>query len=72
MDVVGLINVGPDDDKMFANDLIFNYDYLDSARAAGAGTVAQFVVAIDADAHSSESRLQSIGCSRTPVMRRHP
>jgi putative ABC transport system permease protein len=31
--VVGLINAGPNDDRMFANDLIFHYDYFDSARA---------------------------------------
>ena len=54
LDVVGFVNAGPDDDKMFANDLIFNYDYLDSARATDVGMVAQFVVATDAAADSSK------------------
>jgi putative ABC transport system permease protein len=54
LEVVGFINAGPNDDKMFANDLIFNYDYFDSARASGAGMVAQFVVATNASADSSK------------------
>jgi len=46
LEIVGLINAAPGDDRMFANDLMVNYDYLDAARAIGEGTVHQFVVAL--------------------------
>src|SRR5262249_9058770 len=52
--IVGFANAGPNDDKVFANELYFNYDYLDEARAAGKGTVNQYVVAIDDANHASE------------------
>jgi len=47
LEVVGFANAGADDDKFFASDLIFNYDYLDAARLTGKGIVHQFVVATD-------------------------
>ena len=53
LEIVGLVNAGPDDDRMFANDLMVNYDYLDARRAIGEGTVHQFVVAVDAGADPS-------------------
>lgn len=46
-DVVGFVNAGPDDDEMFANEMYFNYAYLDEARAGQKGTVHQFLVRID-------------------------
>ena len=54
LDIVGLANARPEDDRLFANDLIFNYEYLDSARATGAGTVHMFVVSLDGTARSSD------------------
>jgi putative ABC transport system permease protein len=45
--IVGVANGGPDDDPMFANELYMNYDYLDSGRSTGIGSVHQFVVAIN-------------------------
>ena len=54
LDIVGFVNAGPDDDKTFANELYFNYDYLDQARATGTGTVHQFIVSIDDAAHATE------------------
>jgi len=53
LEVVGFSNAGPGDDRMFANDLMVNYDYLDGARAIGEGTVHQFVVALDDGADPS-------------------
>lgn len=44
LDIVGIVNAGPDDDPQFGTELYFNYDYLDSARTAQTGTVSQFVV----------------------------
>ena len=46
-DIVGFCNASPGDDRTFANEMYFNYDYIDSARATGTGTVNQFVVSID-------------------------
>jgi len=37
--IVGLVNAGEHDEKVFANELYFNYEYLDEARAMGKGTV---------------------------------
>jgi putative ABC transport system permease protein len=54
LDIVGLANAGPEDDRFFANDLIFNYDYLDAARTTGKGMVNHFVVALDAGARASD------------------
>ncbi len=54
LDVVGFANAGPDDDKTFANEMYINYDYVDTARAVGAGTVNQFIVSIDDAAHASD------------------
>ena len=54
LDVVGVHNGNPDDEPLYANYLFFNYDYLDSARANGAGTVHQFVVSIDDPARGNE------------------
>ncbi len=53
-DIVGFVNAGENDDKVFANELYFNYDYLDAARATGKGTVHQFVVAIDDASRATE------------------
>lgn len=53
-DVVGFVNAGPDDDKVFANEMYFRYDYLDEARANGKGTVHQFMVSIDDPKRSDE------------------
>ncbi|MGE0623463.1 MAG: ABC transporter permease [Pseudomonadales bacterium] len=47
VDIVGFVNAGPDDDKVFANEMYIRYDYLDEARATGKGTVHQYMVAID-------------------------
>jgi putative ABC transport system permease protein len=46
LDIVGVVNAGPDDDPQFATEVYFNYDYLDSARATRVGTVSQFVVSL--------------------------
>ena len=53
-EIVGFVNAGEKDDKVFANELYFNYDYLDEARATGKGTVHQYVVAIDDASRASE------------------
>lgn len=53
-DVVGFVNAGPDDEKVFANEMYFRYDYLDEARANGKGTVHQYMVAIDDPKRSDE------------------
>lgn len=53
-DIVGVINVGSDERRAFSNELYFNYEYLDEARATGKGTVHQYAVAIDDPARSSE------------------
>ena len=45
-EIIGIANAGPHDNKVFANELYFNYDYLDAARADGTGTVHQFAVAV--------------------------
>ena len=47
LDIVGVVNAGPDDDPQFGTELYFNYDYLDSTRTAKEGTVSQFVVTPD-------------------------
>jgi putative ABC transport system permease protein len=52
--IVGFVNAGEHDEKVFANELYFNYEYLDEARATGKGTVHQYVVAIDDASHASE------------------
>lgn len=52
--IVGFAQAGEHDEKVFANELYFNYDYLDEARATGKGTVHQYVVAIDDPSHASE------------------
>ena len=56
-DIVGFCNAGPDDDHVFANELYFNYDYLDAARATGKGTVHQYAVSIDNASRASEIAL---------------
>ncbi len=53
-DIVGIINVGEDERRAFSNELYFNYDYLDEARATGKGTVHQYAVLIDAPEHASQ------------------
>jgi len=53
-EVVGLVNAGEHDEKVFANELYFNYEYLDDARATGKGTVNQYVAAIDDASHASD------------------
>jgi putative ABC transport system permease protein len=52
LDIVGIVNAGPDDDPQFGTELYFNYDYFDSSRSAGGGTVNQFVVSLDEGADS--------------------
>jgi putative ABC transport system permease protein len=42
-----IANAGPDDNKTFAQELYFHYDYLDQARATGQGRVNQFILGID-------------------------
>ncbi len=54
LDIVGYANAGPNDERIFANELYFNYDYLDTARATGKGTVHQFAVAIDDAGRATE------------------
>jgi len=44
----------PNDERIFANELYFNYDYLDEARATGKGTVHQFAVSIDDPSRAPE------------------
>ena len=53
------VNAGEKDDRVFANELYFNYEYLDEARATGKGTVHQYVVAID-DANRASEISQAI------------
>jgi putative ABC transport system permease protein len=53
-DIVGFCNAGPDDDRAFATEMYFNYDYIDSARATGNGTVNQFVVSLEDGAPVSD------------------
>ncbi len=53
VDIVGFVNAGPDDDRVFANEMYIRYDYLDEARATGKGTVHQYMVAIDDAEHST-------------------
>jgi putative ABC transport system permease protein len=45
-EIVGVCNAGPHDNKVFANEMFFNYDYLDAARADGVGMVHQFAVTV--------------------------
>lgn len=52
--IVGLVNAGEHDEKVFANELYFNYEYLDEARAMGKGTVHQYALTIDDASHASE------------------
>ncbi len=52
--IVGLVNAGEHDEKVFANELYFNYEYLDEARAVGKGTVHQYALTIDDASHASE------------------
>jgi putative ABC transport system permease protein len=54
LDIVGVVNAGPDDDPEFATELYFNYDYLDSGRVTRVGTVNQFVVSLDAGANPTD------------------
>src|SRR5262249_40008536 len=54
VDIVGFCNAGPDDDPQFANEVYMNYEYLDSMRTTGKGTVHQFIAAIDDPARSSD------------------
>jgi putative ABC transport system permease protein len=54
VDIVGFCNAGPDDDTQFANEIYMNYDYFDSARATGKGTVHQFIAVIDDPARASD------------------
>ena len=52
--IVGLVNAGEHDEKVFANELYFNYEYLDEARAVGKGTVHQYALTIDDASHASQ------------------
>jgi putative ABC transport system permease protein len=52
--IVGLAQAGEHDEKVFANELYFNYDYLDEARATGKGTVHQYAILIDDAGRASE------------------
>ncbi len=54
VEIVGLCNAGPDDDQQFANELYLNYEYLDTGRATGAGTVNQFIASIDDPARAND------------------
>ena len=53
-EIVGYVNAGENDERVFANELYFNYEYLDEARATGKGTVHQYVVAIDDASRATE------------------
>ncbi len=53
-EIVGFANAGPNDERIFANELYFNYDYLDTARINGKGTVHQFAAAIDDPSRATE------------------
>jgi len=54
LDIVGVVNAGPDDDPQFGTELYFNYDYLDSSRTTREGTVSQFVVTPDKGADPTQ------------------
>jgi putative ABC transport system permease protein len=54
-EIVGYANAGPDDERIFANELYFNYAYLDTARATGKGTVHQFAASVDDPRRTSET-----------------
>ena len=56
VDIVGTAIAGQDDDRTFANEMYFNYDYLDAARTARTGTVNQFVVSLDSRRRSGRDR----------------
>jgi len=52
--IVGFAQAGEHDEKVFANEMYFNYDYLDEARATGKGTVHQYAIRIDDASRASE------------------
>jgi putative ABC transport system permease protein len=45
-DLVAIANAGPEDERAFAQELWFHYDYLDESRTSGKGRVNQFVVGL--------------------------
>jgi putative ABC transport system permease protein len=53
-EIVGFAQAGEHDEKVFANEMYFNYEYLDEARATGKGTVHQYALTIDDAKHASE------------------
>lgn len=46
-EVLGIANSGPDDDKLYADGLFFDYRYLNESRITRKDTVHQFIVALD-------------------------
>jgi len=52
-ELVAIANAGPDDERVFANELYFHYEYFDEARIEGRGTVHQFAVTIDDPSRST-------------------
>lgn len=52
-ELAAIANAGPDDERVFANELYFHYAYFDEARIEGKGTVHQFAVTIDDPTHST-------------------
>lgn len=52
--IVAVANGGPDDDKLFANEIYVNWEFFDETRAQGKGTVNQFLMAIEDPARSAE------------------
>lgn len=52
-EVLAIANTGPDDDKVFADGVFFDYRYLNESRTTHKNTVQHFVVAIDNPEHFS-------------------
>ncbi len=58
-DLVAIANAGSEDDRAFAQEFYFHYDYLDQARKVGKGRVHQFILGID-DAGSADRIAQEV------------
>lgn len=52
-EVLGIANSGPDDDKLYADGLFFDYRYLNESRLTQKDTVHQFIVALDDPARAA-------------------
>ena len=56
-EVAGITLAGPGDDRTFAKEMYFNYEYLDEARTARTGTVNQFVVSLEPGADTDATAI---------------